>query len=172
MSDGGGLRYDEGKTRYDLIPPEWEQALAEVLTAGAAKYAERNWERGMAWSKCVGCVRRHIFKWLRGEQYDDETGCHHLAHAAWNLLALMSYQLRDIGADDLPRPKLGSTRRFPPRSSGKSYHEVKLTPGQALDRVLKEGAPPNWPVAMGRSYVPEGHDEHPVEDAFAHDDGA
>lgn len=101
--DGGGLRYDIGKNRLDLIPGEWTWALADVLSMGAVKYTERNWERGMQWSKVLGCILRHITKFLMGERYDDETGCHHLAMAAWNCLALMSYDIRGIqGVQNLP----------------------------------------------------------------------
>jgi hypothetical protein len=102
-ADGGGLRLDTGKNRLDLIPPEWEAALGDVLTQGAKKYADRNWERGMAWSKMIGCAKRHRMKFEAGERYDPETGCHHLAMAAWNMLALMVYDIRDIGEDDLPK---------------------------------------------------------------------
>ena len=96
-----GLRHDTGKVRLDLLPPEWEWALGQVMTAGAAKYEPRNWEKGMAWSKVLGPMRRHIVKWLAGETHDAETGCHHLAMVAWNALALMVYQLRTIGTDDV-----------------------------------------------------------------------
>lgn len=102
-----GLRYDEGKNRLELIPVEWIWGLGDVLTQGAKKYADRNWEQGMLWSKMVGCALRHTFKFVIGERYDAETGCHHLAMAAWNLLALMSYDLRETGINDLP----GSTTR-------------------------------------------------------------
>lgn len=95
-----GLRYNDGKLRMDLIPPEWDKALAEVLTAGADKYAARNWEKGMAWSKVFASLQRHINTWQSGETYDPETGCHHLAMAAWNALALMSYQIRGLGEND------------------------------------------------------------------------
>ena len=96
-----GLRYDTGKVRLDLLPPEWEWALGQVMTAGALKYEPRNWEKGMAWSKVLGPMRRHIVTWLAGETYDAETGCHHLAMVAWNALALMVYQLRMIGEDNV-----------------------------------------------------------------------
>lgn len=102
--DGGGLRYDAGKNRVDLIPSEWIFGLGEVLTAGAAKYAERNWERGMKWSKMVGCTTRHLLKFICGEKYDIGPGgtrCHHLLLAAWNILALFSYDVRGIGENDL-----------------------------------------------------------------------
>ena len=107
-ADGGGLRYDAGKNLLDLIPPEWVWALGMILTKGAKKYAARNWERGMKYSKVMGPLKRHLTKYEAGEQYDygtpDEPGtnCHHLAIVAWNALALMSYELRGIGEDDLP----------------------------------------------------------------------
>lgn len=99
----GGLRYNKGKIQYELIPTEWDRALAEVMTKGAEKYAKRNWEKGMAWSIPVGCLKRHLIAFLDGERYD-ETGCHHLAHVAWNALALMSYDVRGFVEDnDLPQ---------------------------------------------------------------------
>lgn len=99
----GGLRHDSGKLRLDLLPPEWELELARITTEGSKKYAPRNWEKGMPWSKMVGCARRHFLKYLLGEKYDKETGCHHLGLAAWNLLALMVYDMRKLGENDLPQ---------------------------------------------------------------------
>lgn len=110
-ADGGGLRYNTGKTRYSLIPSEWTRALAEVLTRGAEKYAPRNWERGMDHSIMLDCLGRHIDAFTRGERYDSETGCHHLAHAAWNVLALMTYDLRQIGKADVMQPPLKHSTR-------------------------------------------------------------
>ena len=109
VADGKGLRYDTGKNLLDLIPPEWTWALGMILTKGAAKYAKRNWERGMPWSKVMGPLKRHLAKFEAGEDYDygtsndPGTNCHHLAIVAWNALALMTYELRDIGERDLPK---------------------------------------------------------------------
>lgn len=102
VADGGGLRKDDGKNKLELIPPEWIWGLGQVLTQGAEKYLMRNWERGMSWGKMVGCGLRHVFKFVCGERYDRESGCHHLLHASWNFLSLMSYDLRGIGDNDLP----------------------------------------------------------------------
>jgi hypothetical protein len=96
-----GLRFDEGKNRLDLLPPEWTWALGLVMTKGAVKYDARNWEKGMPWSKVMGPLKRHLTKFEAGETYDDETGCHHLAMVAWNALALLSYDIRELGTDDL-----------------------------------------------------------------------
>lgn len=99
--DNGGLRHNAGKVQLELIPMAWTWALGQVLTRGAYKYAARNWERGMAWSYPIGCAMRHMIKFACGQRYDPETGCHHLAMAAWNMLALMTYDLRAIGNNDL-----------------------------------------------------------------------
>jgi len=110
-ADGGGLRMDGGKIKFDLLPPEWKQALADVMTQGAKKYDARNWEKGMDWSSMIGCIERHLTKFLAGERYDGKefdlekgtTGCHHLAMVAWNVLALMTYDTRELGNNDLPK---------------------------------------------------------------------
>lgn len=100
-ADGGGLRFNTGKNMLELLPPEWVWGLGMVLTRGASKYIARNWERGMKWSYVVGCILRHLFKFVCGERYDKETGCHHLAMVAWNALALMTYDIRKIGDNDI-----------------------------------------------------------------------
>ena len=107
-SDGGGKRFDKGKLRMELTLPEWEWALADVSTKGSYKYDEWNWLLGMKWSSMLGCIKRHVNKFVAGERYDGlrydrkagTTGCHHLAMAAWNCLALMTYDLRGLGEDD------------------------------------------------------------------------
>ncbi len=96
-----GVRFDEGKLRFDLLPPDGITELARVYTVGAAKYADRNWEKGMAWSRVLGSLFRHTFKFMMGETHDQETGCHHMAMAAWNALALCVYDLRKVGTNDL-----------------------------------------------------------------------
>lgn len=98
-----GLRYDEGKLRFDLLPPDALEELVKVYTRGAQKYAPRNWEKGMAWGRCFGSLMRHAWSWWRGEEIDPETGCHHMAHVAWNAMTLVSYSIRSKGTDDRPR---------------------------------------------------------------------
>lgn len=94
-------RFNQGKIRYDLMPPWAMEQIAKVYTYGTRKYDDDNWWKGMKWRKDVfGCIERHIKKWLRGEQLDDESGLHHLAHAAWNCIALMEYERNMIGTDD------------------------------------------------------------------------
>lgn len=63
---------------------------------------ERNWERGMAWSRPFSALMRHMWAWWRGEDFDPETGYSHLAHAACCILFLMTYRGRETGVDDRP----------------------------------------------------------------------
>lgn len=106
VPDGGGLRHDQGKLRYDLLPPDAIEEITRVYTRGAEKYADRNWERGMRWGTCLRALKSHLTKWEKGETFDDElSDCRHLAMVAWNAIALLTYELRDIGTDDRPEIK-------------------------------------------------------------------
>lgn len=100
--DGGGMRDNAGKSRHGLIPTEWTDAMAAAMTKGAEKYAPRNWERGMNPDFMVDCAIRHLTKFRKGDRFDEGAGgtdVHHLALAAWNLLALMSYDARGMLPD-------------------------------------------------------------------------
>lgn len=97
-----GRKDDGGKARYDLTPPEVEEAIAKVLAFGAAKYGERNWEKGMNWGRPFAALRRHMAAWWAGEANDPETGMSHLWHAACNVAFLIAFEQRKIGTDDRP----------------------------------------------------------------------
>ena len=94
-------RFNENKIRYDLVAPWGMEQIAKVYTYGTIKYDDDNWWKGLKWKKDVlGCIFRHVWKWVRGEKLDDESGLNHLAHAAWNCIALMEYERNEIGIDD------------------------------------------------------------------------
>lgn len=104
-----GLRFNNGKLPVDLVPVCWIKGLAEVMKFGATKYATRNWELGMKWSIPYGCAMRHLMAWFEGESYDQESGLHHLLHAAWNCLAAYFYETRERfkSYDDRPDHQIG-----------------------------------------------------------------
>jgi len=97
-----GHKDDRGKAPYHLIAPEFLDATAQVLQFGAAKYAERNWEQGMNWSRPFSALMRHMWAWWRGERADPETGMSHLWHAACCIMFLLAYEARSAGNDDRP----------------------------------------------------------------------
>lgn len=91
MSEGTGLRYNQGKPRYDLVHTWAHEQMVNVLTAGAKKYAPRNWEGGMEWSKVLASLKRHLAAIENGEDFDKETGELHAAHLACNAHFLTAY---------------------------------------------------------------------------------
>jgi hypothetical protein len=95
-----GLRFNAGKLRYDLIPPDALKVLAQVFGKGAEKYAPRNWELGLSWMDTYASLMRHLQAWAEGEETDPESELPHVAHATWNAMALLTFGLRGTGTDD------------------------------------------------------------------------
>lgn len=95
-----GVKHDNGKARFDLIPPSPLFQVADVFTRGAQKYAARNWEKGILWGRIFSAMMRHAWNWWRGEKYDQEDGQHHLASVAWCALVLMEYETTHPELDD------------------------------------------------------------------------
>lgn len=91
MKTQKGLRFNEGKLRYDLLHPIAQQGIVKVLTKGAEKYEPHNWEKGMEWSKVIASMKRHIAAFERGEDYDPETGELHVDHIQCNAHFLSAY---------------------------------------------------------------------------------
>jgi hypothetical protein len=98
------VKFDHGKAAYHLLPPELMEEVALVLEYGAHKYAPRNWEQGMHWSRPFAALMRHMWAWWRGEKADPDTGFSHLAHAGANIAFLIAYERRGLGGDDRPTP--------------------------------------------------------------------
>lgn len=102
---GDSSRKDTGKDAgFHLLPYVGLRELARLYKIGADKYEPRGWEKGMAWSRIVDPMFRHLFKWLGGEKYDQVDGQHHLAAVAWACFALMEYEETHPELDDLKRP--------------------------------------------------------------------
>lgn len=99
-ADEPAKKWDGGKIPLQLLPTTALEEVAEVLDFGANKYGPHNWKAGMSWSRLIGACLRHIFRWMRGEKADPETGRHPLAHACCCLLFLIDYALRGVGTDD------------------------------------------------------------------------
>lgn len=88
----------DGKGRYDLITPFGIRRLAIWCELGAKKYADRNWEKGMPFSRYIDAAKRHLDKYIMGMTDED-----HLAAAAWNILAIMHHEeLGQTELDDMP----------------------------------------------------------------------
>jgi len=97
-----GRKFDAGKLRWDLVPPEFEEVV-QVLTFGSVKYDDRNWENGITYGRCFAATLRHLWQWWRGEETDPESNISHLAHAGCNILFLLAFTKRGMKEfDDRP----------------------------------------------------------------------
>lgn len=97
--------------RLDLLPAGALQEVGRVYGYGANKYAPHNWRRGYAWSLSLAAMHRHIMAFQGGQDNDPESGYHHLAHAVFHALTLMTF-----GEE---RPELDD--RYPPTNI-MTYH--------------------------------------------------
>ena len=95
-----GIKYDQEKERYDLVPVLALEEVAKVLTAGAHKYnedyEEENWRKvPNATRRYFSATQRHLAKVRKGETHDTETKLHHYAHAITNLMFLLEKELEN-----------------------------------------------------------------------------
>lgn len=85
-----GVKKDGEKDRWDLLPYGPVAEVVKVLTFGARKYSDDNWQQvPQARKRYFAAAMRHLVAWFRGERYDPESKIHHLAHAVCCLLFLM-----------------------------------------------------------------------------------
>jgi hypothetical protein len=78
-------------------------ALARVLEQGGKEYSYRNWLKGgKPDSEYIDSASRHLVAFQSGKEYDEKTGCLHLAHAVWNLLALIRLNRTEAATEVQP----------------------------------------------------------------------
>lgn len=97
----GGVKFNSGKPRVGLIVSKAWLEVAKVGTFGAEKYGDHNFRKGMKWSWLIDAAFRHLIAYMTGERIDPESGLSHLAHIAWNILALLEFEIEGVGEDDL-----------------------------------------------------------------------
>lgn len=101
----GGVKYDGGKPaifRGALSYfPRAIEAVAEISTFGARKYAWKGWETVPdGFDRYSDALVRHLIKEGQGEILDPDSELLHAAHTAWNALARLELQLREIDDAD------------------------------------------------------------------------
>lgn len=98
--DGKGKKYDTGKPMIGTIIrvfPNAMEALGSVIEFGTHKYPDpNNWKKVEgAKFRYLDSLMRHMVKHYRGLELDEETGKPHLAHMAWNALAILELYLME-----------------------------------------------------------------------------
>jgi len=94
-----GAKDDSAKWRAHLVLGAFANALKEVSrvgTFGAQKYTPYGWVTvPNAHERYLDAFLRHYLAFAAGEVNDPESGLSHLAHAAWNILAVIELIKRE-----------------------------------------------------------------------------
>ena len=91
-SETGGQKGKKPQ-RMSLIPYGATAKIGEVYDFGEKKYAAHNWRKGYNWDLSIDAVYRHFGAFVDGQDDDPESGLSHLAHAAFHILALLTFVL-------------------------------------------------------------------------------
>lgn len=98
--DGTGKKYDSGKPMVGTLTDVFSRALMAVgacIEYGTHKYPNpKNWQLvddGI--KRYRDAMIRHLLKYNAGIDKDEETKLPHLAHMAWNALAILELYMQE-----------------------------------------------------------------------------
>lgn len=92
------FKADKGKLLAAIPFEDFPDALRElfgVCTFGAQKYSRSSWRKVKDKEIRYNDARARHFASSFREDLDEESGYHHLAHEAWNCLALLQLKLEE-----------------------------------------------------------------------------
>lgn len=78
------------KLMWELLPLEDIEDVVKVYTEGANKYGVNTWQNlENGYNRYKAALFRHLLEYEKGNEFDEETGCRHLAQVVWNAIALL-----------------------------------------------------------------------------------
>lgn len=82
--------FKDHKLRWDLLPLEEVEDIVKVFTSGSIKYGDNTWQ-GLenGYQRYKAAMFRHLLEYEKGTEFDEETGCRHLAQVAWNAISML-----------------------------------------------------------------------------------
>ena len=89
-----GIKFDQGKLLWNLVPWEEMKSVVRVLMSGAKKYSPDNWMY-VDKERYRDAIMRHVIDYQGGESTDPDSGEPHLAHVVCNALFLMWHDKKD-----------------------------------------------------------------------------
>ena len=92
-----GIKHDEKKPQWSLLPWDTLEEVVEVMQYGAKKYGVDNWKHVDPPMRYWDAAMRHMIAFKEGEKLDEST-LHHLAHAITSLLFLLWHDNKDWDA--------------------------------------------------------------------------
>jgi hypothetical protein len=119
FSTGAQRDSQDGKLRFDLLSTHALRRTTQILTDGATRYGDRNWEAGFPFSRCLASAWRHFISYIEGDTKED-----HLSQLACNIMFLQHFEEK-IKAGNLD-PKLDD--RENPCIFGRQYKAAPPAP--------------------------------------------
>lgn len=93
------------KVRLSLVPPSSTIYQATAMENGADKYGPYNWRtKKVIASIYIDAAKRHLNSWFDGEEFAEDSGVHHLAHALACLGIIVDAKETGNLIDDRPTP--------------------------------------------------------------------
>lgn len=105
--ENGAIR-KEKRLRYDLIPREILDGIAERFTIGADKYGANQWKLGgeKFFTDAKNHAQHHFLCYLNGELEDEKELTDHLKAALWNLGVVLWWEHGDKSSSQPPTKSL------------------------------------------------------------------
>lgn len=89
------IKYDSGKPRLALVPPDAIKAIGVIMTYGVDKYYENSWKEVEPW-RWRDALMRHLCDYLEDPaSIDEESGYPHLWHIIANAAILCGLEKTD-----------------------------------------------------------------------------
>ena len=81
------LRFNNGKPKWSLVHYDSLVPMIRVLEFGEEKYGAFNWQKpGLKPKEVLESLQRHLASLMDGEDFDKESGMHHIGHIMANAL--------------------------------------------------------------------------------------
>lgn len=85
---GKGIKYDDEKHDWDLLPLEPIESAINLLMFGAEKYKPNNWMHVKPKKRYYNALLRHLALWKKGEIIDPDSNLPHLTAVICNAIFL------------------------------------------------------------------------------------
>ena len=106
MSEQDALDDKDCKRDYSLLPGIFLQATAHALSMGAEKYSRRGYLHQPGYDVTAWrALLRHVVAIQSGENYDPESGQHHLNHISANVAMILDYGAEHGLSPNWPEPE-------------------------------------------------------------------
>lgn len=89
-------KFNSGKSQWSLVHFTSLLPLVRVLEAGAAKYSRNNWMKGLTKEECLDSMQRHFIELKEGNEYDEDTGVHHIGGVLVNAMFYSFHHVKDV----------------------------------------------------------------------------